>query len=246
LWYKTGKEVTVRLRLFIPCFMDQLAPEVAGAVSGLLARLGASWDYPRDQTCCGQFAFTAGDPGTARRLMRHFLRVFGGDGTVLCPGASCTFMVRHGYPQLAEGDREAQEVAALGARVVELSEWLAGVGPFPWTPRFQGSLVLHRSCKARQLNLLAGAARVLSRVKGLTLREVSPYYACCGFGGTFRVQHPDLSREMGETYLEAVRETGARGLVSLDSSCLLHLKSGAAGRGWDLEFFHLAEILIGP
>ncbi len=234
----------MRLKLFIPCFMDQLAPEVAEAVCGLLTQLGVSWDYPRDQTCCGQFAFTAGDSGTARRLMRHFLQVFQGGEPVLCPGASCACMVRQGYPQLAEGAREEEQVAVLGARVLELSQWLLRLGPLPWTPSFQGALVLHRSCKARRLDLLAGAARVLSQVKSLTLLEVSPYYSCCGFGGTFRVQHPDLSREMGEAYLEAVRETGARGLVSLDYSCLLHLKSVAAGRGWDLEFFHLAEILV--
>jgi L-lactate dehydrogenase complex protein LldE len=50
---------------------------------------------------------------------------------------------------------------------------------------------------------------------------------------------------MGEVYLEAVRATGARGLVSLDYSCLLHLQGVAAARGWDLQFFHLAEILAG-
>jgi hypothetical protein len=37
--------------------------------------------------------------------------------------------------------------------------------------------------------------------------------------------------------------TGARGLVSLDYSCLLHLKPVAAAMGWDLEFYHLAEVL---
>ena len=125
-----------------------------------------------------------------------------------------------------------------------MSEYLARRGPLPWTPRFDGPLVLHRSCKARQLGALPGAARVLSQVAGLQLLEVSPYYSCCGFGGVFSVQHPDLSREIGEAYLEAVAATGAQGLVSLDYSCLMHLKTLAAARGRDLQFFHLAEILI--
>ena len=94
------------LKLFIPCFLDQCAPQVASAVAGLLARLGVAGHYPADQTCCGQFAWTVGDPATARRLMRHFLRVFAGAETILCPSASCTYMVRHCYPQLAEGRQE--------------------------------------------------------------------------------------------------------------------------------------------
>ena len=231
------------IKLFIPCFLDQCAPQVASAVAGLLARLGVAGEYPVDQTCCGQFAWTAGDSATARRLMRHFLRVFAGAETILCPSASCTYLVRHCYPQLAEGRREQLAVAALASRVMELSEWLAGLGPLPWTPKFEGSLVLHQSCKARQLKVLAGAREVLSRVQGLKVLTISPYYTCCGFGGTFSLQHPGLSRDIGEAYLAAVTTTGAGGLVSLDYSCLLHLQGLGVPAARNLRFYHLAEIL---
>ncbi len=232
------------LKLFVPCFIDQGAPQIGAATVELLNRLGVPWEYPADQTCCGQFAHTVGDLATARRLMRHFLKVFGGASPVLCPSVSCAHLVRQGYPQLAEGERERAATEALASRVLELSQFLAARPPLPWTPRFPGRLALHRSCKARQLGVLPGAARLLSRVAGLELLEVSPYYSCCGFGGAFTVQHPELSREMGEAYLEAVMATGARGLVSLDYSCILHLKGVAARGGWDLEFFHLAEVLL--
>lgn len=231
------------LKLFIPCFLDQAAPQVATAAAALLDRLGLAWDYPEAQTCCGQFACTLGDPATARRLMRHFLRVFGSGDTIICPSASCTLMVRHYYLGLAQNPRERREAEVLAGRTLELSEFIDRSGPLPWTPQFDAPLVLHRSCKARQLGALPGVARVLSQVAGLRLQEVSPYYSCCGFGGVFSVQHPDLSREMGEAYLEAVLATRARGLVSLDYSCLMHLQGLAAARGWDLQFFHPAEIL---
>ncbi len=231
------------LKLFIPCFLDQCAPHVARAVTGLLARLNVVWEYPADQTCCGQFAWTTGDAATARRLMRHFLRVFAGAETILCPSASCTYLVRRGYPQLAEDPREQQAVAALASRVRELGEWLAGIGPLPWTPSFKGSLVLHQSCKARQLGVLPQAREVLSGVAGLELLTISPYYTCCGFGGTFSLQHPELSREIGEAYLAAVAATGAAGLVSLDYSCLLHLQGLSVPPARDLRFYHLAEVL---
>jgi L-lactate dehydrogenase complex protein LldE len=210
----------------------------------LLARLGVAWEYPREQTCCGQFAWTAGDAATARRLMRHFLRVFAGVDTILCPSASCAFMVRQCYPQLAEGVEEQRAVAALAARVMELSQWLADWGPLPWTPKFAGSLVLHQSCKARQLGVLPQARTVLAQVEGLEVLTISPYYTCCGFGGTFSLQHPGLSRDVGEAYLDAVAATGAGGLVSLDYSCLLHLQGLEAEPVRDLSFHHLAEILV--
>ena len=104
------------LKLFIPCFLDQCAPHVAGAVADLLNRLGVNGEYPEDQTCCGQFAWTAGDAATARRLMRHFLRVFGNGETILCPSASCSHMVRRHYSELARGARERREIEELASR----------------------------------------------------------------------------------------------------------------------------------
>jgi L-lactate dehydrogenase complex protein LldE len=154
-------------------------------------------------------------------------------------------MVRHCYPQLAEGPREQRAVAALASRIMELGEWLYVWGPLPWTPEFEGSLALHQSCKARQLGVLDGAREVLSQVKGLELLTISPYYTCCGFGGTFSLQHPGLSRDMGEAYLAAVSATGASGLVSLDYSCLLHLQGLGVAAARDLKFYHLAEIMTG-
>jgi L-lactate dehydrogenase complex protein LldE len=155
-------------------------------------------------------------------------------------------MVRHCYPQLAEGRREQGAVAALAARVMELSEWLYAWGPLPWNPGFDGSLVLHQSCKARQLGVQDCAREVLSRVKGLELLTIPPYYTCCGFGGTFGLQHPEISRAMGEAYLAAVAATGASGLVSLDYSCLLHLQGLGVAPARNLKFYHLAEIMTGP
>jgi L-lactate dehydrogenase complex protein LldE len=234
------------IKFFVPCFIDQLAPDLAFAVAGLLDNLGVSWEYPPDQTCCGQFALTVGDLATARRLMRHFLQVFSGDEAIICPSASCTLMVRHYYPKLAEGLTETRQAERVASRTWELSEWLAVQGPLPWTPTFSGVLALHHSCKARQLGALPGVAQVLAQVSGLTLKEISPYYACCGFGGAFTYQHPDISRIIGEAYLEAVAATGADGLVSVDYSCLLHLRSVAASRNLNLSFYHLAEVVQSP
>ncbi len=234
------------VNLFIPCFIDQLAPHLGWRLVELLTRLRVPWRYPEDQTCCGQFALTLGDPDTARRLMRHFLRVFRGEENIICPSASCTFMVRHYYPRLAQGEKERQEVAALTGRTWEVGEWLAARGSLPWTPHYSEPLVLHRSCKASRLGVLPQTVDLLSQVAALELREASPYYSCCGFGGVFKVQHPEISRKIGLTYLDAVQATGAFGLVSPDYSCLLHLKGLAKRSGLTLKFFHVLEILLRP
>jgi L-lactate dehydrogenase complex protein LldE len=237
-------EMAGEVRLFLPCILDQCLPRVGEAVAALLTRLGVAWHYPEEQTCCGQFAFTLGNQTTARRLARHFLKVFAGEGPIICPSASCTLTVRRDYVSLAATPAVRQEILAVTSRVFELGEWLAARGPLPWTPRFNGTLVLHRSCKARELGVLPAVETLLAQVAGLTLVSVSPYYTCCGFGGVFSAQHPQLSRKIGAAYLEALQVTGAQGLISLEGGCLLFLKGLAADQGLDFAFYHLAEILM--
>jgi len=238
------KSATQPVSLFIPCFIDQLFPQIGEAVVQILTRLGVQFQYPEEQTCCGQFALTVGDTFTARRLARHFFRVFEGKDYILCPSASCTLTVRRDYPPLAGSPRAAQQVQSVTSRVFELSEWLTARGPLPWQPRLKGVLALHRSCKARELGVLENAAALLSQVEDLTLTAVSPYYTCCGFGGVFSAQHPDLAQAIGQAYLDAVLATGATGLISLDASCFMHLRGVAQSRGLNLDFYHLAEVLV--
>lgn len=234
----------MRLTLFLPCVVDQWAPDVGLAVARLLNALGLTWHYPGEQTCCGQFALTAGNLPAARRLMRHFFRVFGGAEAIVCPGASCTLMVRRYYPKLAETRAEAKLARELADRTFELGEYLTSVGPLPWKSRLPGILALHGACKARQLGVLPLARRLLSQVQGLRVTEASPYFSCCGFGGVFHRQHPDLAAEIGRAYLKAVRATGATGLISPDWGCFLHLKPLAARENLPLTFHHLAQILL--
>lgn len=236
--------MTETVTLFIPCILDQYLPRVGEAVVRLLTRLGVIWDYPKGQTCCGQFALTLGNQTAARRLARHFLQVFSGAGVILCPSASCTLTVRRDYLTLASTPAIREKIRNVTSRVFELGEWLAAQGPLPWKPRFRGTLVLHRSCKARELGVLEAAERLLAQVADLTLVTVSPYYTCCGFGGVFSRRQPLLAREIATAYLEAVRATGAEGLVSLEGGCLLHLQRVAKEQGLDLAFYHLAEILV--
>jgi L-lactate dehydrogenase complex protein LldE len=239
------KSLNNAVSLFIPCFVDQFFPRVGESVLQILTRLGVPGQYPEEQTCCGQFALTVGETGTARRLARHFLRVFAGEGNIICPSASCTLTVRRDYPALAATPAASRQVCRLTSRVFEFSEWLAARGPLPWRPRFEGVLALHRSCKARELGVLANAAALLEQVEGLTVTTVSPHYTCCGFGGVFAAQHPGLARAIGQAYLEAVVATGATGLISLDASCFLHLRGVAESMGLKLKFYHLAEVLLG-
>lgn len=231
------------MRLFIPCYVDQLAPQVAQALVQLLERLGIGWSYPTDQTCCGQVAYNAGDWPGARRLMRHFLEVFHDQGLILCPGTACVRLIRRHYPRLAQTPGEAVAVRRLAAQVLDVGEYLSARLPLPLSLEWPGRVFLHQSCSARELQLLPQLQQLLRSVPGLELATLPAAYACCGFGGLFAVKESELSQIIGWRYLQAVLATGSQVLVSPDVGCLLHLQGFAAAQGISLPMLHVSEFL---
>ena len=77
----------MNVSLFIPCFVDQMPPQVGLAVATVLERLGHAVEFRPTQTCCGQPSFNSGFWDEARTVAIHALDVFAGAEAVItdCP-----------------------------------------------------------------------------------------------------------------------------------------------------------------
>jgi len=234
-----------RVSLFVPCFVDQLVPEVAVDTVKILRRVGYQVDFPEAQTCCGQPAFNTGYWDDARPCAEMFLRVFKHADVVVCPSGSCTTMVRSFYPELLSSSPLRADAIALGRRTFELSEFLvklAGVTDVGAT--FPHTVTYHASCHGlRELQLRDQPLQLLRKVNGLTLIEMSRFDECCGFGGTFAAKFESISVAMGDSKAETVAATGAEFVTAIDSSCLLHLQGILGKRNAPARTIHLASIL---
>ncbi len=239
--------------LFIPCFVDQLAPGVGIATAEVLERAGCRVDYDPDQTCCGQPFLNLGLGREASRLARLHLERFARYDAVVCPSASCVATVRHHYDELGVGTGEAAR--RLRERTFELGEFLVGPLDMPALgARFPHRVALFASCHGlRELGLGHPSERVGERAMGATerlLRAVEGLELllperdeCCGFGGAFSVELPEVSGRMGRGRLRDLAATGAEYVAGTDASCLLHLDGVRRRAGEGPRPIHLAEIL---
>jgi L-lactate dehydrogenase complex protein LldE len=238
----------MRVSLFITCLADTMFPQTGQATVRLLERLGASVDFPREQTCCGQMHFNTGYASEALPLVRRFADAFDGSELIVSPSASCVSMVREHYPRLAErmGDpRLVERIEALRLRTLELSELLVermgveDVGAF-----FAHRVTYHPTCHGlRMLGLGDKPLRLLRAVGGIDLVELPEATQCCGFGGTFAIKNADTSTAMVTDKIRTILQTGAEVCTAADSSCLMHI-GGALSRGRaGVRTMHLAEIL---
>src|ERR1700712_2347990 len=116
----------MKVGLFVPCYIEQLYPDVGMATVEVLERLGVEVEYPEGQTCCGQPMANAGCGDDARPLVERFLRIFGGYEHVVCPSGSCVAMVRGQYGGLMAGqlgDADRDRLARVAGATYELCEF---------------------------------------------------------------------------------------------------------------------------
>jgi len=234
-----------RVALFVPCFVDQLSPQVGLDTARVLERIGCEVYFPEEQTCCGQPAFNAGHWDDARPVAERFVRVFADAEAVVCPSGSCTTMVRNFYPELLASSPLLKQAEALGQRVHELSEYLVNVaGVTDVGAQFPYRVTYHDSCHAlRELEIKSEPRDLLSKVRELELVEMPDSEVCCGFGGMFAVKFGAISAAMGENKAENASSTNADYVTSIDSSCLMHMEGIINKRGNRIRTIHLASIL---
>ena len=157
-----------KVGLFIPCYIDQLYPQVGLAAYRVLRRLGLAIEFPEEQTCCGQPMANSGCAAETRPLAERFLRIFGKYDHVVAPSGSCVSMVRNHYAQWLEGKPGFDH---LRANTYELCEYLVDVaGVTKVEGEFPLKVGLHMSCHGLR-ELRTGP---LFRTHGAGLQQGAP------------------------------------------------------------------------
>lgn len=232
------------VQLMATCLCDAFFDDVARATVEVLEHVGCEVEFPEGQTCCGQPAFNGGDWPASRKVVRHTLKVFEGAKPIIVPSGSCAAMVFHGSPLEFEKEPDLDEVKALRKRTWELADFLVnGLGIDTWEGRYDARIALHHSCHGRGTRTGEAMERLLQSIEGVEVVSFSEPEQCCGFGGTFAVTFPHISKGMGQIKIKHMVAAHPDVIVSADMSCLMHQVGLAEREGIDFTARHMAQIL---
>jgi L-lactate dehydrogenase complex protein LldE len=245
------------IALFIPCYIDQLYPQVGMATVELLEHFGVAVEFPEAQTCCGQPMANAGCTADAEPLARRFVEIFAPYQYIVSPSGSCVAMVREHYHEyFPHGSGDAQKYQSVRAKTFELTEFLVDVlGVTSIDGAYPHRVGLHQSCHGlRELRLARSsetvgpsynkARQLLESLADITLVELLRPDECCGFGGTFAVSEEAVSCMMGRDRIHDHLQAGAQIITAGDMSCLMHLDGLIRRDGQPLRVLHIAELLV--
>lgn len=241
-----------KVGLFIPCYVDQLYPQVGLATLRVLRAAGVELEFPEEQTCCGQPMANSGCGEDARPLAEKFLRVFGRYDHVVAPSGSCVSMVRNHYEQWLGGKPGFEH---LRDNTFELCEYLTDVVKVTRVDgEFARKVGLHMSCHGlRELRMARSSERMvapfnkvralLEQLRGIELVDLKRPDECCGFGGTFAVAEEAVSCLMGHDRIHDHEQAGAEVIAGFDMSCLMHLEGLLNRDKKPMRVLHVAQIL---
>jgi glycolate dehydrogenase iron-sulfur subunit len=228
------------------CVQQVFFPAVNAATARVLAAEGCDVIIPAGQGCCGALSLHGGRLDEARRFARRTIAAFeqAGVDTIVVNAAGCGSAMKE-YAELLEGDGGwGRRAAALSARVRDLSEFLADLGPAARRHPLPVEAAYHDACHLGHAQGITVPPRDLLRgIPGLLLTEIPNGSTCCGSAGIDNLVQPDAARELGERKADAVASTGARLLIAANPGCTLQISAALAARGQVLPVAHVAEVL---
>ncbi len=233
---------TPTVALFRGCVMDTLFRHVNDATRRTLERNGYDVVEVAGQGCCGALHEHAGDRATAAELARRNVAALSGSADyIVTNSAGCGALLKD-YGHLLHGDAAA---AAIGAKVRDVSELLAAVGPRPGGP-LELDVAYDAPCHLQHAQRVHDAPlAVLRAIPGLKLRLLPGSDRCCGSAGIYSVLRPAMARAVLTTKIEAIAAADPRPRVVATGNpgCLMQIGAGLSAAGLDIAVAHPVELL---
>ena len=229
---------------FLGCVMSLVFSEASRATIRLLSTLGYRVITPREQKCCGAPNVLASDRQGLLEAARFNVDLFGGhklDFIVTDCGGCGAELKKYGHH--LDGDARA---SAFSAQVRDISQILA-IHSDELKAKLKPlslKVTYHDPCHiAHCQGIRQEPRKLLNIVPDIDYRELPEADACCGSGGTYNIEKPEMSDRVLRRKVENIRATGAEVLVTANPGCLLQLRKALAEENPPVRIMHLTEIL---
>jgi len=233
------------LALFAGCIMRESFGDTERATVRLLERQGDTVTTPEEQTCCGALHAHAGEGQRARELARYNVDAFAGsDAKIVVNAAGCGAHLKAYGELLADDPAWAERAKAFAARVRDVSE-VAHVVPSRITRQLR--VVYQDACHlAHGQRIRTQPRALLQAIEGVTLVEIADPERCCGSAGVYNLMHPEISRTLQRSKVEAILDVRPDVVVSANPGCMLQIAAGLRDAGSNVRVVHLARFLDDP
>lgn len=234
-----------RVALLAGCAQQVLAPDINASAVRVLSRQGIEVIVPPGQGCCGALAWHTGHGDQATRFAEKLIATIPQDVDCLVTTAAGCGSAIHEYPLLLAGSSSESAAHDLAKRTLDISVYLDQIELQPLPPlRDLRRVAYHDACHlAHAQGVRSQPRRVLARVPGLEVVELSDCDTCCGSAGTYNIEQPEIAGKLGLRKAKSVIASGASAVVSGNIGCLVQIEKHLQGMSDRVAVLHTVQIL---
>jgi Fe-S oxidoreductase len=211
--------------------------------------MGAEVHIVEGRRCCGLPQLNSGDRQTAIAMAKaaiESLERIAADRIVI-PSSSCAITIAQDYERILLADPVwADRARKLAERVTAFTPFVASIlRERPLRGRRLGlRATYHDACQsANVLGIHQDPRTLLREIAGVDIVEMAESDVCCGFGGSFSFEYPEVANRVLERKLSNIDATGVDVVISDNPGCLTHLRGGMDAREKTTRVRHIAEVL---
>ncbi|MEW5910020.1 MAG: (Fe-S)-binding protein, partial [Thermodesulfobacteriota bacterium] len=199
------------------------------------------------QTCCGLPLMMATEEETAKEVAVQNLNAFSDtlSSPIITLCASCASHLKHNYIKLFEKDSNPpKNLHRFTEKVIDFSSYMKTVlkiSPERFLPSGK-QVAYHAPCHlCRGMNVRNEPRQLISDA-GFQYIPSKDEEVCCGFGGSYSIDFPEISAEILKQKLDHVEASPVDILVTDCPGCVLQLKGGMNKRKSRIEVKHIAQL----
>lgn len=241
----------LKVAFFTGCVIDKVFPNIGQTVMRTMEHHGIGMFLPGEFACCGIPALSCGDTAAFDKLVRYNLRKFATESYdfLITACATCTSTIKKLWPimtgELSEQERE--QVAAIASKTLEISQFLVDeVGVRQVDSKSDDQKILltyHDPCHLKKSLGVAMQPRTLLKANPrYRFKEMVEPDRCCGMGGSFNLQHYDISAAIGKRKRENIVESGCRVVATSCPACMMQMSDMLSQAGDRIQVRHAIEV----
>lgn len=235
---------------FTGCATNYVFDDIGRDVVKILTTMGYRVKIPTGQVCCGVPMALQGSPAMARTNMLKNIDLFGRNDVmaVITDCATCGSAFGSEYvPILRELGEDTTKAQSLAAKVKDISLFLwenrSELEPHLTAKGNPIKVTYHAPCHLRNhQGVLGEVERLLAILPGVEYVRTPDFDACCGGGGTFFYDHPEISKQIVDRKVSNARDSGADLWLTGCPGCRLNL-SGNLDDGDHLRILHPIQLV---
>ncbi len=244
---KQIKNPELKVALFTGCLQDFVYPSHLEAALSILQGRNIEVDLPLSQGCCGLPVEMLGYRDISKELALNNLSAIDPSDYdyILTLCASCASHLKNAYPKILREDIGLSVKAIeFSKKIIDFSSFACDVLKIKDVPNKRGLKVsYHFPCHLIRGLGVSSAPKKLIELTKVDYIQHQDEDTCCGFGGTYSLKFPEISKEIIYEKLEAIKKLNPDIIITDCPGCIMQIDGAQKKMELNISVMHMAEFL---